>query len=144
MGMTSLRSEELLCDAIVRRGGNPSGQAILREWLLEGTGFLQSVLLPRELWDFASPLLATRRPTSAWAVLDLLSTDGLISACLVENSEELRDFLASGFPIAAGGSLLVGYDDLRVLSTGGPVAIEDLFSTKPIALSSGPAWTTRR
>lgn len=144
MATTSLRAEELLCDAIVRRGGNPWGYAVLREWFLEGNGHLQSVLLPRGLWEFAEPLLATKRPLLASAVLDLFATNGDIAACLVSNARELRDFLASGFPVAFENSLLVGYDDLRVLSTSGPVAIEDLFATKPIAISSGPAWTTRR
>jgi len=142
--MTNPRAEELLCDAIVRRGGNPWGYSVLREWMLDGSGYLQSVLLPDGLWEFATPLLATKRPILAMSVLDLLSTNGDITACLVSNARELRDFLASGFPVAFGRTLLVGYDDLRVLSTNGPVSIEDLFATKPIALSGSPAWTTRR
>lgn len=143
MGMTSLRAEELLCDAIVRRGGDPWGYQVLREWRLDGSGHLQSVLLPRSLWEFATPLLATKRASAAAAAIDLLATDGGFSACLVSNSRELRDFLASGFPVASCRSLIVGYDDLRFLSTDGPALPEDLFSTKLIALASAPAWTTR-
>lgn len=143
MAMTNPRAEELLCDAIVRRGGDPWGYAVLREWLLDGNGHLQSILLPRIRWEFAAPLLATKRPLLASAVLDLFATNGDIAACLVSNARELRDFLASGFPVASGRSLLIGYDDLRFLSTNGPVLVEDLFATKLIAISSTPAWTTR-
>lgn len=144
MAMTSLRAEELLCDAVVRRGGDPWGYSVLREWLLEGNGSTQFVLLQKTDWSFASPLLRTRRPLLAAAVIEMFATNGCMTACLVSNARELRDFLASGFPVAAGRVLLVGYDDLRAFSTNGPVPFDELFDTKPIALSSAPSWNMRR
>ena len=144
MAMTSLRAEELLCDAVVRRGGDPWGYSVLREWLLDGNGSAQSVMLQESDWGFAAPLLRTRRPLLAAAVIEMLAANGSMAACLVSNPRELRDFLASGFPVAAGRMLIVGYDDLRAFSTNGPVPFDELFETKPIALSSAPAWTMRR
>lgn len=147
MPMTKLRAEELFCDAVVRRGGNPWGYSVCHEWALEGAGSRQSVSLLDAECDFAFPLLSTKRAYLPLAAMDLLSTIPSATACLVSSRRELRDFLASGFPVAAslgGVVVLVGYDDRRVLSTDGWIEDDDIFATKLIAISESPAWTARR
>jgi hypothetical protein len=144
MAMTNLRSEELFCDAIVRRGGDPWGYSVCREWLLDGNGSAGEVSLDHGLYDFATPLLSTKRPFLPMAAIDMLIEGAAATACLVSNRRELRDFIASGFPVAGDGFvLLVGYDDSRLLSTNGWIEGDDIFSTKLIAFSSEPSWTTR-
>lgn len=136
MAMTSLRAEELLCDTIVRRGGDPWAYTVCREWGVYGQEPVS--------YEFALPLLSTKRPYASLAVIDLLATNRAYAACIICDSRELRCFLSAGFPVACETTtLLVGLDDTRFLSTDGWISdLEDIFVTKPIALSSTPTWTT--